>query len=122
MPTQPFDQARECGKGASDDYCGEFGERPHADCFRGPGFVNRFSQVHAVDQTYDARNARTTRHVSVRFCRGNIGTHRSPIPNTAEMINFLLNAILSFQTANTGSKSIEKSLATLIADVAKMDA
>lgn len=35
------------------------------------------------------------------------------------MVNFLFNAIFSFQTANTGRKSIEKSLATLIADVAK---
>lgn len=37
------------------------------------------------------------------------------------MVIFLFKAIFSFQTAKTGSKSIEKSLAILIADVAKMD-
>ena len=49
-------------------------------------------------------------------------SHTSPIPNTAEIIIFLFSATLSFQTANTGSKSTEKSLAILIVDVAKMDA
>lgn len=45
---------------------------------------------------------------------------KSPVPNTAEMVIFLFNAICSFQTAKTGRKSIEKSLAMLIADVANM--
>ncbi len=47
-------------------------------------------------------------------------TYKSPVPNTAEMVNFFFNATFSFQTAKTGSKSMEKSLAMLIADVAKM--
>ena len=51
---QPLDQARDCREG---DYRGEFGERSHADCIGGPGFVKHSSQVHAVDQTDDARNA-----------------------------------------------------------------
>ena len=57
MLAQPLDQARDCREGASNDYRGEFGERPHADSFGGPGFVKHSSQVHAVDQTDDARNA-----------------------------------------------------------------
>ena len=47
-------------------------------------------------------------------------THKIPVPNTAEIVIFLFSAIFTFQKAYTGSKSIEKSLAILIADVAKM--
>ena len=78
MPAQPLDQARDCGKDASDNYCSELGEHPHAHCFKGPGPVFQSSQAHAVDHADDTRNAGTMRHVSTRFCLGNGRTSHKP--------------------------------------------
>ena len=49
-------------------------------------------------------------------------TYKSPVPKIAEIANLRLTGSLSFHTANTGNKSIEKSETTFMTDVAIINA
>ena len=59
MPAQPLNQARDCRDGTCEDHGCEFRKRPHEDWLRGPGPVCCQSEVDAVDQADDARDAGT---------------------------------------------------------------
>lgn len=48
--------------------------------------------------------------------------YKSPVPKIAAMANLRLMAILSFHTAKTGNRSMEKSEMILMTDVASIDA
>ena len=48
--------------------------------------------------------------------------YKSPAPKIAAMVNLRLMVILSFHTAKTGNRSMEKSETMLMTDVASIDA